>query len=82
MTRCVLSVGVVMSDGEEKFVHQGPKDGIVPVISLRDYFAAAALQGLLPLNTEYFDAHDAADWAYDYADAMLEARDQDTPTDL
>ena len=46
-------------------------------ITLRDYFAAAALTGILsnpetPANTPYYVTTDA----YRLADAMLEARDQ------
>lgn len=58
-------------------------DGSVKCESLRDYFAAKAMQGLLA-NTEMGDAalHDSAkDWlkdiagsAYEFADAMLKAR--------
>ena len=46
-------------------------------ITLRDYYAAAALTGILsnpntPQNTPYYVSSDA----YRLADAMLEARDQ------
>ena len=45
-------------------------------MSLRDYFAAAALQGIISAvpyeESVGFDR--AAGWAYDYADAMLKAR--------
>lgn len=46
-------------------------------ITLRDYFAATALTGILsnpqtPANTPYYVANDA----YRIADAMLEAREQ------
>lgn len=44
-------------------------------ISLRDYFAAQALQGMLSANTEASD-DDLAKYAYSAADAMLAARDQ------
>jgi len=44
-------------------------------ISLRDYFAAKALQGLLS-HTSNGNASDKsiAEWAYSQADAMLRAR--------
>jgi hypothetical protein len=65
-----------------------PGGEIVPVISLRDYFAAAAIPTArdhligLGIYTTKIGADDVAYMAYDFADAMLEARDQDTPTDL
>jgi hypothetical protein len=66
-----------MSDGEEKFVHQGPKDGIVPVISLRDYFAAAAVTGFIA-SQDY--PEERIKWlarqAYLIADAMLGSREE------
>jgi hypothetical protein len=49
-------------------------------MSLRDYFAAKAMQGLLH-DTAHFDAkaelvvRAVADLAYDYADAMLKVRE-------
>lgn len=44
-------------------------------LSIRDYFAAAALTGLVgdPSNSEYREST-MANFAYAYADAMLEAR--------
>lgn len=54
-------------------------------MSLRDYFAAAALQGMLayshvnPSTGNYHEncsLQDAAAQAYEYADAMIEARDK------
>jgi len=44
-------------------------------ISLRDYFAAAALQGMLTSDTQAAGDQLAA-YAYELADAMLAARDQ------
>lgn len=48
-------------------------------MTLRDYFAAKALQGLIAENLEDDDPHGKhpdtlAAWAYKYADAMLNAR--------
>jgi hypothetical protein len=45
-------------------------------MTLRDYFAAKAMQGLLadPSNDMYIE--DIAKLAYEYADAMLKAREQ------
>jgi diphthamide synthase subunit DPH2 len=42
-------------------------------MTLRDYFAAAALQGLLA-NGCYGSCDSAANHAYGYADAMIKAR--------
>jgi|DEB3_MinimDraft_2_1074329.scaffolds.fasta_scaffold00813_13 hypothetical protein len=43
-------------------------------MTLRDYFAAAALQGMLA-NSKNYDSFDGySDAAYEYADAMLERR--------
>ena len=43
-------------------------------MTLRDYFAAAALQGILANGGDSWDEHDA-EHAYLCADAMLKARD-------
>jgi len=45
-------------------------------ISLRDYFAAAALQGLLACPNTYGDHAGLAGMAYQYADAMLAEREK------
>jgi len=45
-------------------------------MTLRDYFAAKAMQGLLaslPSDTTLYDSN-VAKWSYEMADAMLEAR--------
>jgi hypothetical protein len=46
-----------------------------PGMSLRDYFAAKALQGLLAHEGPAFDYRDSARMAYGLADAMLKARE-------
>ena len=43
-------------------------------MTLRDYFAAKALQGLLSNHTAEGQNQEYASWAYQYADAMLKAR--------
>lgn len=57
--------------------HSGGLDGYYGM-SLRDYLAAAALQGYIAAhsgeNVKFPPAQYAADQAYEYADAMLEAR--------
>jgi hypothetical protein len=45
-------------------------------MTLRDYFAAKALQGLLSESYDFSDRNRIAVKAYDFADAMLEAREQ------
>ena len=46
-------------------------------ISIRDYFAAKALQGVMACNGIYDDEKKLARWCYEQADAMLEAREQE-----
>jgi len=55
-------------DGEANSALQ--QDGM----SLRDYFAAAALQGLLADPSNGWEAEEYAEASYAMADAMLEAR--------
>ena len=50
--------------------------GNVNGMSLRDYFAAKALQGVMACNGVYDDEKKLARWCYEQADAMLEAREQ------
>jgi hypothetical protein len=45
-------------------------------MTLRDYFAAKALQGLLSDSYDFSDRNRIAVKAYDFADAMLKAREQ------
>jgi hypothetical protein len=45
-------------------------------MTLRDYFAAKALQGLLSESYDFSDRNRIAVKAYDFADAMLKAREQ------
>ena len=45
-------------------------------MTLRDYFAAKALQGVMACNGVYEDEKKLARWCYEQADAMLEAREQ------
>jgi len=50
-----------------------------PGMSLRDYFAAAALQGLMASPREWVDeitGERIAAWAYEQADAMIAARER------
>lgn len=45
-------------------------------MTLRDYFAAKAMQGFMAnkANPMHFQPEDDAQWAYQIADAMLKAR--------
>jgi hypothetical protein len=45
-------------------------------MSLRDYFAAKSLQGLLSDGVGSLSDEELADWAYKLADAMLKAREE------
>jgi len=45
-------------------------------MTLRDYFAAAALTGMLASPARDYDFDGAADDAYRYADAMIRERDR------
>ena len=47
-----------------------------PGMTLRDYFAAAALQGILRTNSNRFHPEDDANWCYQIADAMLKEREK------
>ena len=60
---------VPLNPGERYDVH-GPADGM----TLRDYFAAKAMQGAL-VNPEVKETAGArSEWAYEIADAMLKER--------
>ena len=45
-------------------------------ISIRDYFAAKAMQGILTDPDITMGADKIAEWAYAQADAMLKAREE------
>jgi hypothetical protein len=55
------------------FPHTEP---VTTGMTLRDYFAAKALQGLLSDSYDFSDRNRIAEKAYDFADAMMEARGQ------
>ena len=59
------------ADGQPCMTHYGSQAGI----SVRDYFAAAALQGSIACVGSGGDWNDFAKDAYKYADAMLKARE-------
>jgi hypothetical protein len=63
-----------INDGGSAFPHE-TYNGYDSGMTLRDYFAAAALQGCLA-SFESTGTRDAfASVAYEYADAMLKARE-------
>jgi hypothetical protein len=69
-----------INDGGPAFPHTTQWDGITPAInyhgiSMRDYFAAAALQGNIAHTKITGTRNDIAMDAYKYADAMLKARE-------
>ena len=45
-------------------------------MTLRDYFAAKAMQGLLVDGVGSLMDEELADWSYKLADAMMKARDK------
>ena len=57
-------------------VRGGITDNQCNGMTLRDYFAAKALQGALTQQNfaDGFDYKEKANWVYQMADAMLEAR--------
>lgn len=61
----------------------GGNEKLLDEITLRDYFAAAALQGLLSTldaQSGFNQTHTAACIAYGYADAMLKEREKQDET--
>ena len=65
------TAGLMTINGGSAYPH---KYADVPGMTLRDYFAAAALTGGL-LDGAFPTPEDAAISAYEYADAMLTARE-------
>ena len=66
-----------IEDGGPAFPHTETGDcGLRPGISMRDYFAAKAMQAHIVGHSEFADTNKRtiAECAYDMADAMLEAR--------
>jgi hypothetical protein len=48
-------------------------------MTLRDYFAAKAMQGIMsdPIEVQPYTNDELAQWAYQVADAMLKAREEE-----
>jgi len=68
MSKNIPAFPVTLPNGENYEQHL-EHDGM----TLRDYFAAKAMQGLAT-NPDSWCANKVAEWAYAMADAMLEAR--------
>ena len=66
-TAAFPSPGVVMTDGRQQGAYEG--------MTLRDYFASAALQGMLAATPEAGRIA-TSELAYLYADAMLKERER------
>jgi hypothetical protein len=65
-----------MSDTPDDEVQAAFPDRYRDGMTLRDYFAAQALQGQLSRpNAGYLTEHDHAEYAYMMADAMMKARE-------
>jgi len=64
---------ILQFDGNSATVKTLTQNGM----SLRDYFAAKAMQGFMAnkSNPMRFQPEDDANWAYSIADAMLKARE-------
>jgi len=56
--------------GDKAWTEAMAEDGM----TLRDYFAAKAMQGMMTDPDLSISVHKVAEWAYAQADAMLEAR--------
>jgi hypothetical protein len=64
-----------INDGGSAFPHE-TSHGYDSGMSIRDYFAAAALQGMMAqFDPENELEHHIAKWSYKAADAMLKARE-------
>ena len=66
---------ITLNDGGPAFPSTITDDSLhVGGMSLRDYFAAKAMQGLMASPSDPASVEIAAEWSYKVADAMLEAR--------
>jgi len=68
--------GGTINDGGTEIQSTGSSVNVGLQVSLRDYFAAAALQGLMSkVKPEAHWEDYRAKWSYEAADAMLKARE-------
>ena len=68
------SMSKAINTGGPAFPPSNP--GYAHGMTLRDYFAAKAMQGSLAEGSEVYKPSDFAEWCYAMADAMLEAREK------
>jgi hypothetical protein len=74
----IPDVTKMINDGGPAFPRTGSDGHTQPQsgMTLRDYFAAAALQGLMAkMEPENQLEHHIAKWSYEAADAMLKVRE-------
>ena len=66
---------ITLNDGGPAFPSTITDDSLhVPGMSIRDYFAAKAMQGLMASPADPESIEIAAEWSYKVADAMINAR--------
>lgn len=66
--------GITDTDERDR-VYTAARSQAVGGMTLRDYFAAQAMQGALCDGGEIYKPDTFAKWCYDLADAMLKARE-------
>ena len=79
MNKEIKTGGAAFPSGETYYDGAGNlrgKNSLHEGMTLRDYFASKTLQGLLanPETNRSWDVYDNAKYAYQQADAMIEAR--------
>ncbi len=67
---------MINNDDEYAFPLKEPITSDIFGMTLRDYFAAKAMQSIINQGEVFVNADigEVASWAYEYADAMLERR--------
>ena len=67
---------MINNDDEYAFPLKEPMTSDIFGMTLRDYFAAKAMQSIINQGEVFVNADigEVASWAYEYADAMLERR--------
>jgi len=69
-------MSATINDGGPAFPLKAPLTSDSLGMSLRDYFAAKAMQGLMASPADPESMEVAAKWSYKLADAMLKAREE------
>ena len=67
-------INPILSNGDIVDHCQEGEDGFLQYVTLRDYFAVVALQGISVGEKEGWFARDKAEYSYEIADAMLSER--------